>query len=243
MAQSASKIPRPRPGFALVVAVLVVAAIAATTLVARVGFPWSAASSNALRSPLRIETLISAHLACPVDPYFSPDGAHVSLLGALNQCPSGDIEDGTPVQRTSWALAIFSTATGALERVISLDPLLGNGEHSSLVTRYASLGWSPDGQRLAVVYTTFPPQSGPQPGGVQDSGLLLVSATTGKATVIASDSGFFSALSGVNAGYPIWDIADGSATSGYLPDSGLVYAWESGWRTSRRRAASAWDAH
>jgi hypothetical protein len=226
MAQSASKIPRPRPGFALVVAVLVVVAIATTTLVARVGFPWTAASSNALRSPLRIETLISAHLACPVDPYFSPDGAHVSLLGALNQCPSEGIEDGTPVQHTSWALAIFSTATGALERVISLDPLLGNGEHSSLVTRYASLGWSPDGQRLAVVYTTFSPQSGFQPGGVQDSGLLLVSATTGKATVIASNSGFFSALSGVNEGYPIWDIADGSATSGYLPDPGLVYAWD-----------------
>jgi hypothetical protein len=226
MAQSASKILRPRPGFALVVAVLVVAAIAATTLVARVGFPWSAASSNTLRSPLRIETLISAHLACPVDPYFSPDGAHVSLLGALNQCPSEDAEDGTPVQRTSWALAIFSTTTGALERVISLDPLLGNREHTSMVTRYASLGWSPDGQRLAVVYTTFSPYSGSQPGGVQDSGLLLVSATTGKATVIASNSGFFSALSGVNAGYPIWDIADGSTTSGYLPDSGLVYAWD-----------------
>src|SRR5215831_18088039 len=151
MAQSASKILRPRPGFALLVAVLVVVAIAATTLVARVGFPWSAASSNVLRSPLRIETLISAHLACPVDPYFSPDGAHVSLLGALNQCPSEGVEEGTPAQRTSWALAIFSTATGALERVISLDPLVGNGEHSSLVTRYASLGWSPDGQRLAVV--------------------------------------------------------------------------------------------
>jgi hypothetical protein len=226
MAQSASKILRPRSGFALVVAVLVVVAIAATTVVARVGFPWSAASSNALRSPLRIETLISAHLACPIDPYFSPDGAHVSLLGALNQCPSEGSEDGTPAQRTSWALAIFSTATGALERVISLDPLLGNGEHSSLVTRYASLGWSPDGQRLAVVYTTFSPQSGSQPGGVQDSGLLLVSAATGKATVIASNSGFFSALSGVNAGYPIWNIADGSATSGYLPDSGLVYAWD-----------------
>jgi hypothetical protein len=225
MAQSASKIPRPRPGFALVVAVLVVAAIAATTLVARIGFPWSAASSNPLRSPLHIQTLTSAHLACPVDPYFSPDGAHISFLGALNQCPTGGADDATPTQRASWALGIFSASTGAVERVISLDPLLGDGVHASLVTRYASLGWSPDGKRLAVAYTSFPAHSGSQPGGVQDSGLLLVSATTGEATVLRGDSGFFAALSGVNTGYPIWDIADHSVVSGYLPDPGLAYAW------------------
>src|SRR5215468_779721 len=179
MAQYASKIPRPRPGFALLVAVLVVVAIAATTLVARGGFPWSAASSSTLRSQLRIETLISAHLACPVDPYFSPDGAHVSLLGALNQCPPQGAKDETPAQRTSWALAIFSTSTGAVERVISLDPLLADGDHTSLETRYTSLGWSPDGRSLAVVYTSFAADSASQPSGIQDSGLLLVNASTG----------------------------------------------------------------
>lgn len=225
MTQSASRTPRPRPGFALVVAVLVVAAIAATTLVARTGFPWSAASSSPLRPSLHIQTLTSAHLACPVDPYFSPDGAHVSFLGALNQCPIEGAEDATPAQRTSWALAIFSASTGAAERVISLDPLLADGEHSSLVTRYASLGWSPDGRRLAVAYTSFPAHSGSQPGGIQDSGLLLVSATTSAAIVLHGDSGFFAALSGVNTGYPIWDIADHSVISGYLPEPGLAYAW------------------
>jgi hypothetical protein len=226
MARSASKIPRPRPGFALVVAVLVVAAIAATTLVARGGFPWSAASGNALRSPLRIQTLTSARLACPIDPYFSPDGAYIAVLGAIDHCPAEAAEDGTPSQRDSWALAIFSTSTGGLERFIPLDPLLADGARAGLVTRYASLGWSPDGQRLAVVYTTFSARGGAQPGGVADSGLLLVSATSGEAIALHGDSGFFAALSGVNAGYPIWNIADRSALSGYLPDSGLAYSWD-----------------
>jgi hypothetical protein len=223
MAQSASKVPRP--GFALVVAVLVVVAIAATTLVARIGFPWSAASNNPLRAPLHIQTLTSAHLACPVDPYFSPDGARIAFLGVLNQCPTEGAGDATPAQQTSWALGIFSASTGAVERLISLDPLLADGGHSSLVTRYASLGWSPDGQRLAVAYTSFSAHSGSQPGGMQDSGLLLVNAVTGAATVLRGNSGFFAALSGVNMGYPIWDISDHSVISGYLPDPGLAYAW------------------
>lgn len=226
MARSASPTARPRPTFALLVAILVVAAIAATTLVARVGFPWSAAAgAGALRSSVRVQTLVSAHLACPIDPYFSPDGAHVSLLGTLNKCPADTLEPNAPAERTSWALAIFSATTGALERSIPLDPLLMDGGRASSVTRYASLGWSPDGRRLAVVYTTFAAPGGAQPGGITDSGLLLVSAATGEATVIGGDSGFFSALSGTSSGYPIWDIADRSAVSDYLPEAGLAYAW------------------
>jgi hypothetical protein len=208
-----------------VVAVLVVAAIAATTLVARIGFPWSAASSNPLKSPVHIQTLTSAHLACPVDPYFSPDGAHISFLGALNQCPSQGAKGEAPAQRPSWALAIFSAATGAVERVISLDPLLADGERTSLETRYTSLGWSPDGRNLAVVYTSFAADGASQPSGIQDSGLLLVNASTGEASVLRGNSGFFAALSGVNTGYPIWGIADHSVNSGYLPDPGLAYSW------------------
>jgi hypothetical protein len=224
MARSASLTQRTRPGFALIVAILVVAAIAATTIVARIGFPWSA-SAGALNAPVRVQTLISAHLACPIDPYFSPDGAHVSLLGALNQCPVEDQGQGAPPQRTTWALGIFSAATGSLERLLPLDPLLADGGHAPAVTRYASLGWSPDGRLLAVVYTSFSAHGGAQPGGVTNSGLLLVNAMTGEATVIRGDSGYFSALSGVNTGYPIWDVSDGSALSGFLPAPGLVYAW------------------
>src|SRR5262245_1795030 len=160
MARSASLTPRPPRGFALVVAVLVVAAIAATTIVARGGFPWSAAGPGALSAPVRIQTLVSAHLACPIDPSFSPDGAHVSVLGVLNQCPANATEQGVPTQRTSWVIAIFSATTGALERFIPLDPLLGVEGRALTVARYASLGWSPDGQRLAVIYTLFSARAG-----------------------------------------------------------------------------------
>jgi hypothetical protein len=174
---------------------------------------------------VRVQTLISAHLACPVDPYFSPDGAHIALLGALNECPTEGSDQSAPVQRITWELAIFSSATGALERVIPLDPLLGDRGRASLVTRYASLGWSPDGTRLAVVYTTFSARGDAQPGGVLDSGLLLVNASSGEASVIRGASGFFSALSGVSSGYPIWNIAERSTLSGYLPEPGLAYSW------------------
>jgi hypothetical protein len=224
MARSASLTQRTRPGFALIVAILVVAAIAATTIVARIGFPWSAVA-GALQSPVRVQTLISAHLACPVDPAFSPDGAHVSLLGALNQCPAEGSDQSASSPRTAWALGIFSAETGAPERILPLDSLLMENGHAPSVTRYASLGWSPDGHLLAVVYTTFSAHGGAQPGGVTNSGLLLVNAITGEATVIRGDSGFFSALSGVSTGYPIWDISDRSALSGYLPAPGLAYAW------------------
>jgi hypothetical protein len=223
MARSGSLAPRPRPWFALLVAMLVVAAVAATTLVARVGFPWSTAGGGALTSPVRVATLTSAHLACPIDPAFSPDGAHFALLGALDRCPA---ESREPAQRTSWALAMFSAVTGALERIIPLDPLLAaDGPRAASTTRYASLGWAPDGQRLAVVYTTFSSQGGVAPESVVDSGLLLVNAATGETRVIRGDSGFFSALSGVSAGYPIWNVADGMELAGYLPDPGLTYAW------------------
>jgi hypothetical protein len=225
MARSASLTPRPRLGFALVVAVLVVAAIAATTIVARGGFPWSAAGPGALNSPVRIQTLAAARLACPIDPSFSPDGAHVSVLGALNQCPANALDQGAPAQRTFWVIAIFSATTGAVERIIPLDQLLAVEGRANTVARYTSLGWSPDGKRLAVVYTLFSDHAGAQAGGAEDSGLLLVNAMTGAASVIPGDSGFFSALTGVGAGYPIWNIADHSAVSSYLPEPSLVYAW------------------
>jgi hypothetical protein len=223
MARFGSLTPRPRPTIALLVALLVVVVIAVTTIFAGGGFPW-AATSHALRAPVRVQTLTSAHLACPVDPYFSPDGAHISLLGALDRC-AGDSRS-TPEQ-TSWALAIFAAPSGALERVIPLDPLLAaDGGRSASTTRYASLGWSPDGRRLIVVYTTFSARGGVQPDSIEDSGLLLVSVASGQAQVIRGDSGFFSALTGTSAGYPIWNIADGATISGYLPEPGLAYAWD-----------------
>jgi hypothetical protein len=126
------------------------------------------------------------------------------------------------------AVAIFDSATGRLERSIPLGPLMraaavrGGANHEHVA--YSGLGWSPDGQHVAVVFTDFGDRSA-APENVLDSGLLLLDVAAGTHSIMRGDSGFFAAASGVSDGFPVWHLGQQVVLPAFLPESGLAYAW------------------
>lgn len=219
-------------GLAVLAVVLVVAALA---ILAAAGHfaagQGDDTSPGKLLAPLRISTQATAQLSCPSSAAFSPDGAQVMVLGTLGPCGAAGSLDSPSVQH---AAAIYDSVTGALRKVIPLEPLLGldpaglprwlrRGSVS-----FFGLGWSPTGTHLAFVYTAFDSAMRISPDDVLDSGLLLVDADQGTGTAIRGDSAFFATIGGASGGFPVWNVARGTEAPAGAPAVGLAYSWNGG---------------
>lgn len=213
-------------------AVLALVVAVTLTLIAGRGQNPGSATIQLVSGTLKVSTLESAHLACPSDPTFSPDGSRLVVFGVLTtSLPPGSSCSTLAIGNTTaaYAYAIFDTQSGQPLRVMSLDSKLleqlgGLTDEDAPQFAYSSLGWSPDGTHVAFAFTAFA-SAARTPESVLDSGLLLLDASSGRMTVIRGDSGFFSAASGLSAGFPVWHVAQGSELPSFLPSPALSYSW------------------
>ena len=206
----------------------VIAALAATQRLSIGGF--GAPPSTGFLSTREIAFDTSAGLVHPQDAAFSPDGERIAVIGAFTPCQQ--LTPGLP--RCGHGLAIYNSHTGALIQVSPIEPLLGvttpeeSADHVRGAGGYVNLnglGWSPDSVWFAMVYTIFDTPNPASPDDMLDSGLLLVNPQTGATQIIRGDSGYFSALSGVPTGAPIWHVVSGTQTLGYTTAPGVIFAW------------------
>lgn len=224
--------------------VLALVAAVVVTLVAGRGQFNGSNTARLIDGELRLHTLDSAHLVCPSDPAFSPDGSRLMVFGILTtSVPAGAscsllAQGAVPA---AYAVAIFDTASGQLIRVMALDahgavglarmssPASTSGESSAptlsaVQFAYSGLGWSPDGVHAAFAFTAF--GAGQRtPDNVLDSGLLLLDTMSGRASIVRGDSGFFATVSGVSSGFPVWHLAQESELPSFVPQPGLAYSW------------------
>jgi hypothetical protein len=212
---------------ALVLVMFVVAGLAGIAVLGHASTRTGAAA-GALLAPTRISTPIAAGLSCPTDAEFSPDGARIIVVGTLGPCDSAVEHAG---HLTLHAGAIFDARSGALVRLIQLEPLLGLSTASQPVwlrpasVHFFSLGWSPDDQHVAITYTVFDSATRLTPDHLLDAGLLVVDTRSGTATIIHGDSGYFATV-GATTGFPVWNVATGTEISASAPaELGLTYSW------------------
>lgn len=191
------------------------------------------ASLGDLHGRIVISTLASAGLRSPTSAAFSPDSASLATVGSVAACGSRQTQE----QACGHALAIYSTSTGAVERVIPLERLLGLGGVAALAqhdgqgaqtttddVRFFGLGWSPDGAHVALVFTVFTGQT-PSSGAEVYSGLLVVDVVHKTGEVIPGDSDYFGALDATDPTTPVWNLTQQSAYAVPSPAPGLAYNW------------------
>lgn len=166
-----ANVQRARPGAArgarralmigaIIVIVIILVAVVAT-LVAHFLQPAAAPTTHQKSAPhamphaIQIAPLADG-LNCPVDIAWSPDGAHIALLGYQDHCPNGASGSGASITYTSGLLLIFNAKTGTLTQRASLDPLVTGGgltlDTQTQYLAYQALMWSPDGTRLALPF-------------------------------------------------------------------------------------------
>ncbi len=219
-----------RRPWAAVLAVLALVAVAVGLFAAsRVGITRLGAGSatGVLHAP-RITNTAAEKLGCPSAPDFSADGSLVMVLAVQGPCEPPEVAAfGTH------ALAIYQSRSGSLQRVLRPDALLDGDSPTafqSLARRarfvsYYSLGWSPDGRHIALVYTVFTSASRLTPDTMLDAGLLVVDVARATGQVIHGDSGYFSSLGGTSAGLPVWNLSQLTTKPAFTPEAGLSYAW------------------
>ncbi len=222
---------RQRPllntGTALLGILLMVAAIGTFISVGRTNRGGSTASGvrGSLGAPLRISTLEQGAINCPTGAAFSPDGSHVAIIGSQSRCAPAT------TTLTQHVAAIYDTHSGVMTLHVNIEKLLVISTDLPLdqqpirAIHYFSLGWSPDGSKIAIVFTTFTSAEIQTPDTQQDTGLIVLDAERGTARVIYGDSGYFALPGTDGGGFPIWNIAEGTEVSAYAPDPGLAYAW------------------
>jgi len=219
---------RPWAAMLAVIALVVVAAVVITA--SHAGFTRSQVTSvsGVLSAPLTIDTTTAHNLSCPSAPDYSADGSELMILAVQGLCEPPEVAGfGTH------ALAIFQSRTGGLQRVIYPDALLGNEGTNvfqpllkqARFVSYYSLGWSPDGQHIALIYTVFTSATRLTPDTMLDVGLLVIDVANGSGQIIYGDSGYFSSLGGATTGLPVWNLAQKTATPAFTPEVGLAYAW------------------
>src|SRR5579884_3581644 len=133
-------------------AVLALVAAVILTLVAGRGPNSGSNTLKVISGTLKVSTLQSAHLACPSDPAFSPDGSRLVVFGVLEtSIPPGAscsaLATGTTT--AAYAYAVFDTTSGQPIRVMSLDSQLleqlgASSDEDPPQFAYSGLGWSPD---------------------------------------------------------------------------------------------------
>ncbi len=227
------KPPKQGPLWLSVLSVAVIVAAVIVTLAAtqRLKFngPGSAAP-NAMSSAHLISTEATASLRNLRDASFSPDGLHIAIIGDLSPCHQ--MNPGLP--RCGHGIAVYNTQTSTLTRMLPVESMLGVTippdantplNESDGYVNLSGLGWSPDSNWFAAVYTVFDTAAPTSPDDISDSGLLLVNPETDATQIIRGDSGYFGPLGGRSASHPIWDIKASYQTLGFTPQPGIVFAW------------------
>jgi hypothetical protein len=213
---------------AMVVVTLIVAGLAGIAV-----FTYSRArpltstgsQPDILSMPLRI-SVAATGLRCPTDPTFSRDGTSVAVVGVLGAC---DTSTGLPSGASPHALAIFDARTGTRTEQVPLEPLLGLRRGAQPATvRFASLGWSPDGSHIALIFTAFDSAIHLTADHLLDEGLLVLSTRGGTPVIITGDTGYFPILGGEPSGFPVWLLDSGSELSAPSIAAGLDYSWGQG---------------
>lgn len=220
---------RRRPWAAMLAVVALVAVAAVVITASHAGFTQRITSvSGVLSAPSTIDTTTAHQLSCPSAPDYSADGSQLMILAVQGLCEPPEVAAfGTH------ALAIYQSRTGSLQRILYPDAMLGNESTSvfqplarqARFVSYYSLGWSPDGQHIALVYTVFTSATRLTPDTMLDVGLLLIDVAHASGQIIYGDSGYFSSLGGATTGLPVWNLAQKTATPAFTPEVGLAYAW------------------
>jgi len=186
-----------------------------------------------LHGRMVISTVSSAGLRSPTGAAFSPDSASVAVVGSFAACGSQQ----TQGQACGHALAIYSSASGKLERFIPLERLLGMGGVAAFAqrsdrqtapsaddVRFAGVGWSPDGARVALVFTVFSSET-PSPESEVYSGLLVVDVVHATGWVFQGDSNYFGGPDATDPTMPVWSLTQAGAYAVPTLAPGLAYAW------------------
>lgn len=227
MAHERRQRPLLNVGTVLLGILLIIAAIGTLVSVGRTNRVGGTATGvrGSLGAPLHISTLEQGAINCPYGAAFSPDGAHVAILGSQSTCAS------STSTLTPHIAAIYDTHSGVMTLYVRLEKLLGINTSLPLdqqrirVMNYFSLGWSPDGSHLAIIFTAFNSSDIFTPDTVEDSGLIIMDTEHGMAQVFHGDSGFFALPGTETGGFPIWNVGTGAEIPAYSPEPGLAYAW------------------
>jgi hypothetical protein len=180
---------------------------------------------GSLGTPLRISTQEQGAINCPFGAAFSPDGNHVAVIGSQSACAPAT---STLTQHIA---AIYDTHSGVmnlyvrLEKLLDIDTSLPIAQEPIQSINYFSLGWSPDGYHIAIIFTAFSSTDSLTPESEVDAGLILLDAEHGTARVLHGDTGYFALAGAASSGFPIWNVATGTEVPAYAPDPGLAYAW------------------
>lgn len=230
MSQEQRRRPFLNLGTVLLGILLLIAASGALISVGRSGRVGGGASGvrGSLGAPLIIATTQQGAIYCPYGASFSPDGEYVAVLGIQGACPDGLVSTAPHVA------AIYDAHTGVMSLYVELDKLLNHGvngasesatQQQMWATSYYSLGWSPDGKHLAIVYTAFNSTDVLTQETEADAGLILLDTEHGSIRMLYGDSGFFALPGTSGGGFPIWNVTTGAETPAFSPDPGLAYAW------------------
>lgn len=214
-------------GTVLLVILLIVAAIGVLISVGHTSRVGGTAGGvrGSLNASLTISTRQQGSIDCPFGASFSPDGSRIAVLGSQGTC------DPYTTTLTPQVAAIYDTHSGVMSLFVRLEPLIGVNPNLPLAQqtvrsiRYFSLGWSPDGHTLAIIYTAFSATDDITPDTEVDAGLILLDTEHGTAHVLRGDSSFFAAPGTSAGGFPIWNVATGTEIPAYTPDVGLAFAW------------------
>lgn len=227
MSQEQRHRPILNAGTVLLGMLLIVAAIGTLISVGHTNRVGSTANGvrGSLGAPLRISTLEQGAVNCPAGAAFSPDGSHVAVLGSQSTCAPGTTTMTPHVAAIYDAHSGVMTLYARLERLLGIDTSLPLDLQQVRSLSYFSLGWSPDGKHLAIIFTAFSSSDILTPDTLYDAGLILLDAEHGSARVLHGDSGFFALPGEVGGGFPIWDVVSGAEISAFSPDPGLAYAW------------------
>lgn len=194
-------------------------------------------------------SLLAAGLSCPSDAAWSPDGAHLALLGHAQDATCFDVFNTRPQQGL---LVLYDVAADKLTKQKAIQPdsailariPIGPDVQRAFEAAHltASVGldyqralWSPDGHQLAVVFVAYVPSGSPSvTGGLASwptnplAGLALFGSDGTLARIVTSPLGGYDG---------VWDLSGG--TYGRLPSavapglpftlpSALRYRWSGG---------------
>ncbi|MEO7001980.1 MAG: hypothetical protein ABI068_09145, partial [Ktedonobacterales bacterium] len=195
----------PRLWLAVLATLLIVAAVVSTLAAANRLMSFNAVSSNTLSKPLIISTLAKGQIRDPQGAAFSPDGRSIAVIGFQASCSFWWID----LSNCGHALVLYNTRTGAVQQSIPLETLIGyplgpiieNGTmpHPGIaisgaihvVVSFSSLGWSPDGNRVAIIYAVLTGAQHLAPDDEITSGLLVVDVAHNASFTIQGDTNFF----------------------------------------------------
>jgi hypothetical protein len=159
--------------------------------------------------------------------WFSPNGLYIATLGVYTPC----LVTPDQLPACDHGLAIIDTRENRSDRVMPIEislgiPTLTDDRVTSEYLSLYGLGWTPNSTWFGMIYSVFSTPSPQTPNDFLDSGLLLENPTTGQATIIRGDSGYFATLGGLAANHPIWDIQDQVEQLAPPLSPALAYTWD-----------------